>query len=154
MAADGPSSSNNNNNMLSTTKAAVVGGEGVRHFAAGKIASFELDLHGKSRDSATISISSPSKRQLSSRLVDGSSSQVHRVEFNPSEVGSYLIDISVDGHKIQGSPFVAKAYDSSLISVTDVTNGAVGQPCQFRGKTVYTIDLVSQSCLYWSVSVD
>ncbi len=121
--------------MLSnaTIKPAVIGGEGVRHFAAGKIASFDLDLHGKSRDAAAVSITSPSKRQLSSRLVDGPTSQVHRVEFNPSEVGSYLIDISVDGLKIQGSPFVAKAYDSSLIRVTDVTNGAVGQPCQFRG---------------------
>ncbi|XP_059352458.1 filamin-B-like isoform X4 [Daphnia carinata] len=120
--------------MLSkaTIKPAVVGGEGVRHFAAGKIASFDLDLHGKNRDAATVSITSPSKRQLSSRIVDGPTNQVHRVEFNPSEVGSYLIDISVDGLKIQGSPFVAKAYDSSLIRVTDVTNGAVGQPCQFR----------------------
>ncbi|XP_046654649.1 filamin-C-like isoform X2 [Daphnia pulicaria] len=120
--------------MLSNAaiKPAVIGGEGVRHFAAGKIASFDLDLHGKSRDAAAVSITSPSKRQLSSRLVDGPTSQVHRVEFNPSEVGSYLIDISVDGLKIQGSPFVAKAYDSSLIRVTDVTNGAVGQPCQFR----------------------
>lgn len=121
-------------NMLSNAaKPSVVGGEGVRHFAAGKIASFDLDLHGKSRDAVTISITSPSKRQLSSRIVDGPSSQVHRVEFNPSEVGSYLIDISVDGMKLQSSPFVAKAYDSSLISVTDVANGSVGQPCQFRG---------------------
>ena len=113
-------------------KPALVGGEGVRHFAAGKIASFDLDLHGKARDSAAVSITSPSKRQLSSRIVDGPNGQVHRVEFNPSEVGSYLIDISVDGLKIQGSPFVAKAYDSSLIRVTDVANGSVGQPCQFR----------------------
>ncbi len=128
--------SNNNSASMSTNKPAVIGGEGVRHFAAGKIASFDLDLHGKSRDAVTVSITSPSKRQLSSRIVDGPSSQVHRVEFNPSEVGSYLIDISLDGLKIQGSPFVAKAFDSSLIRVSDVTNGAVGQPCQFRGTVV------------------
>lgn len=121
-------------NMLSNAmKPSVIGGEGVRHFAAGKIASFDLNLHGKSRDSVTVSITSPSKRQLSSRITDEPSTQLHRVEFNPSEVGSYLIDICVDEAKIQGSPFVAKAYDSSLIRVTDVTNGAVGQACQFRG---------------------
>lgn len=133
--------SNNNSASMSTNKPAVIGGEGVRHFAAGKIASFDLDLHGKSRDAVTVSITSPSKRQLSSRIVDGPSSQVHRVEFNPSEVGSYLIDISLDGLKIQGSPFVAKAFDSSLIRVSDVTNGAVGQPCQFRGT------IVSSGCI-------
>lgn len=130
MVEDLNSSMQSNNN----DKPGIVGGEAVRHFAAGKIASFDLDLHGKSRDSVSVSITSPSKRPLSSRIVDvPSNSRFHRVEFNPSEVGSYLIDISLDGHKIQGSPFVAKAFDSSLIRVSDVTNGAVGQPCQFRG---------------------
>ena len=106
--------------MSSWPKLALVGGEGVRHFAADKIASFDLDLHGKTRDSAAVSITSLSKRQLSSRIVDGPNGQVHRVEFNPSKVGSYLIDISVDG---LGSPFVAKAYDSSLIWATDICGG-------------------------------
>lgn len=115
------------------SKSALIGAEDVRHFPAGKIASFDLELHGKSRESATITITSPSKRLISARFVDGPNSQVHRVEFNPSEVGTYLIDIGVDGQKIQGSPFVAKAYDSSLIRVSDVKNGHVGQPCQFRG---------------------
>ena len=72
------------------------------------------------KDSAAVSITSLSKRQLSSRIVDGPNGQVHRVEFNPSKVGSYLIDISVDG---LGSPFVAKAYDSSLIWATDICGG-------------------------------
>lgn len=57
-----------------------------------------------------------------------------RVEFNPSEVGSYVIDVALAGEKLSGSPFVAKAYDASLIRVSDVANGAVGQPCQFRGR--------------------
>lgn len=109
-----------------------VRGEGVRHFAAGKIASFDIDLHGKDKELVSVSITSPSKRHLSSRIVD-TDSRVCRVEFNPSEVGSYVIDVSLAGEKIDGSPFVAKAYDSSLIRVSDVTNGSVGQPCQFRG---------------------
>ena len=79
-----------------------------------------------------VSITSPTKRQLSSRIVEGGGN-VHHVEFNPSEVGSYVVEISIDGDKLQGSPFIAKAYDSSQIRVSDVTNGAVGQPCQFRG---------------------
>ena len=106
--------------------------EGVRHFAAGKIAAFDLDLHGKNRDEVNISITSPSKRQLSSRLI-GAVPHTCRVEFNPSEVGSYVIDVGVGREKVHGSPFVVKAYDSSLIRVSDVTNGCVGIPCQFRG---------------------
>ena len=118
---------------IMSAKPSVIG-EGVRHFAAGKIASFEVDLQDYDRDQVTISITSPSKRQLSSRIVDGDG-HLHHVEFNPSEVGSYVIDVNMDGVKVQGSPFIAKAYDSSQIRVSDVTNGAVGQPCQFRGKS-------------------
>lgn len=118
---------------MTSTKPSVRG-EGVRHFAAGKIAAFDLDLHGKNRDEVNVSITSPSKRQLSSRLI-GAEPNTCRVEFNPSEVGSYVIDVSVGRDKIHGSPFVAKAYDSSLIRVSDVTNGCVGIPCQFRGRS-------------------
>ena len=109
-------------------KPALVGGEGVRHFAAGKIVWFDSHLHGKARDAAAVYITSPFKRQLSLRVVDGPNGQVHRVEVNPSEVGSYLINlrISVYGLKIQGSRFVGKVYDSLLIRVTGVTNGSVG----------------------------
>jgi hypothetical protein len=117
-----------------------VRGEGVRHFAAGKIAAFDIDLHGKAaQEEVNVSITSPSKRQLSSRLLDvhdAAGNKVCRAEFNPSEVGSYIIDVTIAGEKIQGSPFVAKAYDSSLIRVSDVTNGSVGQPCQFRGQSL------------------
>jgi len=113
-----------------SNKACVIG-EGVRHFAASKIASFDIDLCGAHKDKVNVSITSPTKRQLSSRIVEGGGN-VHHVEFNPSEVGSYVVEISIDGDKLQGSPFIAKAYDSSQIRVSDVTNGAVGQPCQFR----------------------
>ena len=90
--------------------------------------SIRIDLHGKVRNATAVSITSPFKRQLSLRIVDGPNRQVHRVEFNPSEVGSYLIDlrIGVYGLKIQGSRFVGKVYDSLLIRVTGVTNGSVG----------------------------
>jgi len=115
---------------MTSTKPSVRG-EGVRHFAAGKIAAFDLDLHGKNRDEINVSITSPSKRQLSSRLI-GAVPHTCRVEFNPSEVGSYVIDVGVGREKVHGSPFVVKAYDSSLIRVSDVTNGCVGIPCQFR----------------------
>ena len=55
-----------------------------------------------------------------------------KIEFNPQEVGSYVMDVYVTGVKIQDSPIFFKAYDSGLIMVSDVGSGIVGQPCQFR----------------------
>ena len=55
-----------------------------------------------------------------------------KIEFNPQEVGSYVMDVYVTGVKIQDSPIFFKAYDSGLIQVSDVGSGLVGQPCQFR----------------------
>lgn len=45
-----------------------------------------------------------------------------------------VIEASIGGSKLAGGPLIAKVYDSSLIHVTDVNGGVVGQPCQFRGK--------------------
>ena len=67
----------------------------MRHFAAGKIVCFGSNLQGKVRDTATVSITSPFKRQLSLRIVDGPNGQVLRVEVNPSEMGSFLIDLRI-----------------------------------------------------------
>ena len=64
----------------------------------------------------------------------GSGEGVYKVSFVTSEVGSYVVDVAVAGQKVQGCPFIAKAYDAGLIRVSDVPNGVVGQPCQFRGK--------------------
>ncbi len=55
-----------------------------------------------------------------------------RIEFTPNEVGSFVMDVYVNGQKIPDSPIFFKAYDSGLIQVSDVSSGIVGQPCQFR----------------------
>ena len=54
------------------------------------------------------------------------------VRFVPSEVGTHIIEASIGGTTLVGGPLIAKVYDSSLIQVTDVNGGVVGQPCQFR----------------------
>lgn len=57
-----------------------------------------------------------------------------RIEFTPNEVGSHLVEVSLAGEKLAAGPLVAKVYNSSLIRVTEVGSGVVGQPCQFRGE--------------------
>lgn len=77
--------------------------------------------------------SGPSKRNLPTSIFSEGSNGVFRIEFIPTEVGSHLIDVSVAGDKLIGGPLVAKVYNTSYIHVTDVKNGVVGQPCQFKG---------------------
>lgn len=50
----------------------------------------------------------------------------------PHEVGTYSIDIYLGGQKIPECPLFYKVYDSSLIRVSDIRNGVVAQPSQFR----------------------
>jgi len=76
----------------------------------------------------------PSKRSLPATVYTEGSSGVFRIEFVPNEVGSHLVDVSVAGDKLPGGPLVAKVYNSTYIHVTDVKNGIVGQPCQFKGE--------------------
>lgn len=57
-----------------------------------------------------------------------------RLEFTPTEVGSHVVEVNVNGTKLLGGPIIAKVYNSGLIRITDITNGVVGQPCQFKGK--------------------
>jgi hypothetical protein len=43
------------------------------------------------------------------------------VEFTPTEVGAYVVDAAVGNMKVYGCPMIEKAYDTSLIRVSEVT---------------------------------
>ncbi|XP_005177800.1 filamin-C isoform X2 [Musca domestica] len=74
----------------------------------------------------------PNKSKLNARVTHEAANGAARIEFVPTEVGTHVIEASINGTKISGGPLIAKVYDSSLIQVTDVNGGVVGQPCQFR----------------------
>jgi len=71
---------------------------------------------------------------VASRVIEEKNG-LFRIEFTPTEVGSHLVEVSLAGEKLAAGPLVAKVYNSSLIRVTEVGSGVVGQPCQFRGAT-------------------
>ena len=75
----------------------------------------------------------PEKRHIPHKVVD-SGNGVFRIEFTTVEVGSYVIDVNVSGLSVPNSPLIAKAYDASLIKVTDITDGVVADLSTFRGK--------------------
>ena len=58
---------------------------------------------------------------------------VFRIEFTTVEVGSYVIDVTVAGLSVPNSPLIAKAYDATLIKVTDIGDGVVADLSTFRG---------------------
>jgi len=105
-------------------------GEHVKHIAVGRVASAEISAVGFQREDIDINILSPSKVPVLYRLLEDNG--LFKIEFNPQEVGSYIMDVYITGVKIQDSPIFFKAYDSGLIQVSDVGSGIVGQPCQFR----------------------
>ncbi|KAI8118123.1 Filamin-A [Lucilia cuprina] len=80
----------------------------------------------------------PNKTKLNARVTHEAANGAARIEFVPTEVGTHIIEASINGTKISGGPLIAKVYDSSLIQVTDVNGGVVGQPCQFRGQNIPT----------------
>ena len=44
-----------------------------------------------------------------------------------------MIDVTVAGLSVPNSPLIAKAYDASLIKVTDIGDGVVADLSTFRG---------------------
>jgi len=116
-------------NMLERAGVTLVG-EHVKHIAVGRVASAEISAVGFQREDIDINILSPSKVPVLYRLLEDNG--LFKIEFNPQEVGSYIMDVYITGVKIQDSPIFFKAYDSGLIQVSDVGSGIVGQPCQFR----------------------
>ena len=52
------------------------------------------------------------------------------------KVGSYVIDVTVSSLSVPSSPLIAKAYDATLIKVTDISDGVVGDLSTFRGENL------------------
>lgn len=112
-------------------------GESTRLVPANQPAVFEiLPPPGTSirTSDCVATVLSPSKSKVNARITNeaASANGAMRIEFTPMEVGTHIIEASINGTKIVGGPLIAKVYDSSLIQVTDVNSGIVGQACQFR----------------------
>lgn len=85
-----------------------------------------------SRSDCVVTVLSPSKNTVNARINNEAANGAMRIEFTPIEVGTHIVEATLGQTKLIGGPLVAKVYDSSLIQVTDVNGGVVGQSCQFR----------------------
>lgn len=110
-------------------------GESTRLVPANSPAIFEIITSTNvAPDDLSVHVISPSKRALPARVLPGNRTGVQSVEFVPTEVGTHIVEVAVNGEKLPSGPLIAKVYDAGLIQVADVSGGVVGQPVQFRGK--------------------
>nr|AAT94420.1 RH35908p [Drosophila melanogaster] len=110
-------------------------GESTRLVPANTPAVFEIlppPGQSLSKGECVATVLTPSKSKLNARVTHEAANGAARIEFVPTGVGTHVIDASINGTKIAGGPLIAKVYDSSLIQVTEVNGGVVGQACQFR----------------------
>ena len=57
--------------------------------------------------------------------------------------GDHQISVQCSGQDVNGSPFIAKAYNTAAITVTPLLDGLVGQPMSFSSElTVFVIVVV------------
>lgn len=109
-------------------------GESTRLVPANQPAVFEIITSTSlTPDELTVHVISPSKRVVQARVLPGNRSGIQQVEFVPSEVGTHVVEVAINGEKLSSGPLIAKVYDAGLIQVADVSGGVVGQPVQFRG---------------------
>lgn len=119
---------------MSNTTLSVLG-ESTRLVPANTSAVFEIITNTNiAPDDLSVHVISPSKRVVPARVLPGNRTGVQSVEFVPTEVGTHIIEVSVNAEKLPTGPLIAKVYDAGLIQVADVSGGVVGQPVQFRGK--------------------
>ncbi|KRT80951.1 Actin binding protein, partial [Oryctes borbonicus] len=120
-------------NVMSTNSSMSVVGDATRLVPANTSAIFEIITSTNvAPDDLSVHVISPSKRVLQARVLPGVRTGVQSVEFVPTEVGTHVIEVAVNGEKLPSGPLIAKVYDAGLIQVADVSGGVVGQPVQFR----------------------
>lgn len=113
-------------------------GESTRLVPANHPAVFEIITSTSlTPDELSVHVVSPSKRIVQARVLPGNRSGIQQVEFVPSEVGTHVVEVAINGEKLSSGPLIAKVYDAGLIQVADVSGGVVGQPVQFRGTNIF-----------------
>ena len=118
---------------MPTTPGSVLG-EVTRLIAANTTAVFEIVTTSPiNQNELKVHVISPTKKTVPSTVSSGDKHGVFNVEFVPVEIGTHFIEVSIDGEKLVASPLIAKVYNTSLITVSEVQNGLIGQPVQFQG---------------------
>ena len=72
-------------------------------------------------------------RTIPSRVINNYNG-TYTVEYTPTEVGYYQIEMTHNDAPVEGTPVIAKAYDPAAIVIGQISNGVVGSPVEFTSK--------------------
>jgi filamin len=94
---------------------------------------FTIDTsHGGSSE-LQVNISSPTNEQLNPSTLLTSAGL--RVDWTPSEIGTYIIHVTLHEKPIPGSPYYVKCYDPKKVIVTPpITDSFIQKPTKFFSK--------------------
>ncbi|XP_050433144.1 filamin-A isoform X2 [Adelges cooleyi] len=94
-----------------------------------QVAKFHMMVDNSASAELSVSVTGPST-ELPVK-VTGNVNIGFTAEFTPQQVGAHSISVEYNGHPVNGTPYVAKAYDASKVLVGNVPKGHVGNSYQF-----------------------
>ncbi|XP_014471326.1 PREDICTED: filamin-A isoform X4 [Dinoponera quadriceps] len=92
-------------------------------------ASFHMGVDGSGSAELAVSVRGPNN-ELPVK-VTGDISSGFTAEFIPRDVGVHSISVEYNGYPVNGTPFLAKAFNADKVLIGPVARGSVGQPTHF-----------------------
>lgn len=92
-------------------------------------ASFHMGVDGSGNAELAVSVKGPNC-ELPVK-VTGDIKNGFTAEFIPRDVGVHSISVEYNGHAVNGTPFLAKAFNADKVLIGPVARGSVGQPTHF-----------------------
>ncbi|XP_026826378.1 filamin-A isoform X2 [Ooceraea biroi] len=92
-------------------------------------ASFHMGVDGSGSAELAVSVRGPNS-ELPVK-VTGDISSGFTAEFIPRDVGVHSISVEYNGYPVNGTPFLAKAFNADKVLIGSVARGSVGQPIHF-----------------------
>ncbi|XP_043676744.1 filamin-A isoform X1 [Vespula pensylvanica] len=92
-------------------------------------ANFHMDVDGSGSAELAVSVRGPNM-ELPVK-VTGDINSGFTAEFIPRDVGVHSISVEYNGHPVNGTPFLAKAFNADKVLIGPVARGSVGQPTHF-----------------------
>ncbi|XP_051156361.1 filamin-A [Leptopilina boulardi] len=92
-------------------------------------ASFHMAVDGSGSAELAVSVRGPTV-ELPVK-VTGNIHSGFTAEFTPRDVGVHSISVEYNGHPVNGTPFLAKAFNADKVLIGSVARGSVGQPTHF-----------------------
>ncbi|XP_052216529.1 filamin-B-like isoform X2 [Dreissena polymorpha] len=114
---------------IADAKSMTVSGRGLEYVQVNKTASFSIIMNNLDPKQLAVSILDPHRNSVQHKLKNKNNQM--KVKYTPMEIGDYTITLKYGEQELTGSPFVAKAYNTTAIKVTDIPDGVVGQPIEF-----------------------